>query len=334
MSQFELKSWIRSISLIGLFLLSLTFVFVLLIKIEALTYESSTNASYRAEWDSIRTIIKSGYLDASQKAGIALNRIKEVVREEYQNPQNLTRDLKSLNPSPIRTAFENSTKNLYTFDIQSDANDGFISDDYGVRYDPSGDCASLGQERTWKNEISLHYNQELAGKEIKFILQRPTTNPYTVSNWNGWQFRVSKFGIKFDSLDDDYLQSQFISNKGNYQIFESLEFQYILPVYSDKDLVGIPRILNGTLNYNSNTFLITYGFNLVEIIDGIPQFKNLTTAYIYERSKLDNDHLLFQFVLLSGGVVIIIAFFFTFFLISNTVVQDREEGSAEGKSRN
>lgn len=334
MSQFELKSWIRSISLISLFLLSLTFVFVLLIKIEALTYESSTNASYRAEWDSIRTIIKSGYIDASQKANMTLNRIKEVVREDYPDPKTLAQDLKSVNPSAIRTAFENSTKDLYTFDIKSDANDGFISDDYGVRYDPSGDCASLGQERTWKNEINLHYNQELADKEIQFIKHRPTTNPYTLSNWNGWQFRVSKFGIKFNSLDDEYLQSQFISNRGNYKIFESLEFQYVLPVYSNKDLVGIPRILNGTLNSSSSTFLITYGFNLVEIIDGTPQFKNLTTSYVYERSKLDNDHLLFQFVLLFGGVVIVIAFFFTFFLISNTVVQDREENKVEEKSRN
>ena len=161
------------------------------------------------------------------------------------------------------------------FHIESDSNDMFVASKIGIVSDKSEDCSTFGITRTYKDEISMHYNKSLAKKAIDSLIVGNETDVF-------WRFRntMSK------GQNDTNIKEMDINMVLKLPLEELKDYEFLTYTYIDKynDILGVTDVNAIGQKQDSKKLIVVQGFNLYDHIKA-----NYSSSYKYIDSVMNNQ---------------------------------------------
>jgi len=211
-----------------------------------------------SEWIFLWGKIEQLRTQALDRAKFLSREIETLVNFAYKgNMINVGRDLSFLDSK------DNKLINLINFIISksfmnlddSDSDDPFVVSDNGILSDFSIDCSSVSRSRSFEEEVSLHWNKELAHYAISRILSSDES-PFCT----GWQFTKPKdTDHTFRSFNEKALKDLYF--RFGIEALSSFEFLEYVRMNEKRDLAGRPYSTGKMKNGDSVKLIIVQGFN-------------------------------------------------------------------------
>ena len=173
-----------------------------------------------------------------------------VFAREYDNPSEDTVLI-----STINNVINDSRKKNRYFHIENDANDVFVLSKNGVVFDKSETRSHLNGNRSYEEEISKHFNKELAEQSINGILLNNRDDVF-------WRLKNSTFS------NDVGLKQMDINEVLSLPLDKLKDYEFLSVAYIDKygDILGVDDVSAVGVKQDSRKLMIVQGFNLYEHI--------------------------------------------------------------------
>lgn len=225
-------------------------------------YEDQLSKLKEAEWFFVEDLIYENYDKAKLVGGGIVSNITHNLSTAYNNKYDkLAYDISYLNPeSDFSKIVANEVNKKYLNGIENDNNDPFVASKTGVLGDFSHNCSYETAQRSWEQEIELHWNKELGSKAIKSIVSQNGKYAF-------WEFLepASQSHKVVTTMELNEIKKVFLHE--GYRGIEGYEF--LQPVYiTDKgDILGTKDISNIGVKQETYKLIIVQGFNVVDIIN-------------------------------------------------------------------
>lgn len=226
------------------------------------------------EWTIISKYIDKSVDEAHHMNSTNVKYVQRKVNQKYDDNYNsIEQDLKSINTiNPLTNILANSIEEDFIFGLDEqhvkDNNDPFYMNWSQILVDLSINCsAEFGVSRTIAQEISMHFNEELAKQSIDDI--RDERVDYTVWHYldvnSELPFYKEVKNLKY--VDEQVLRDLFFQYNGDYRVLEGFEFLVPEYIYREVDLAGNPAVVvTGHENENYRLILVQ-GFNIIDVLE-------------------------------------------------------------------
>ena len=228
--------------------------------------------------------------------------------KEYDSPNKNTILIKTID----NVINDTRKKNRY-FHIENDANDIFVLSKNGVVFDKSQTRSHVHGNRGYDEEITKHFNKELAEQAINGILLNNKDDIF-------WRLKNTAFN------KDIGLQQMDIERALSLPLDEIKDYEFLSVAYIDKygDILGVDDVSAVGAKQDSRKLMIVQGFNLYEHIQ-----RDFKDSYI----QIEKNHKL-QIALIEESrlrivqkliatVALIIISFFSMAVIQNHLIKER-----------
>src|SRR5574343_1782071 len=170
--------------------------------------------------------------------------------KEYDNPHE-----NSILTKTIDDVVNDSRKKNRYFHIENDANDIFVLSKNGVVFDKSETRSHLNGNRSYEEEITKHFNKDLAEQSINGILLNNRDDIF-------WRLKNTTFN---NSLG---LTRMDINKLLSLSLEELKDYEFLSVAYIDKygDILGVDDVSAVGVKQDSRKLMIVQGFNLYEHI--------------------------------------------------------------------
>jgi hypothetical protein len=314
-----ISSVIVSVLLLGIYQITIYSVNVEVKQNEATRMQHNIDIS----WKIVESVINDSIIKSQQtlKEQISVSIVNDInktygndktkLQKDFENLSNLTYD------SPVIHILANNIRGKYFDNIHTDGNDMFIlMKKFGIISDLSISTSS-GVPRTIENEISRHYNKELATQAFDTLTQQDYQQRYIF--WQWYKPDIKYDTKKITSMDITELERIFKDSKGDTESLKTYEFLVPEYIFMDKDILGNPLVNDRGIRQSIYQFIVVQRFNVYEVIQN-DTFKK----YMFEIMADNNQSkkiVLLSFIQQILSVITLI--FILFVLISATKIKER-----------
>lgn len=225
-------------------------------------YQNQVAQVDNAEWIFVESVIMENYDKSKLFGGEMANNITRNVLLSYSgNNEKLVYDIS--NPSTdsvFSKIIATEVTGKYLNGIQNDNNDPFVATKTGVIGDFSLNCSYEASHRNWELEIPMHWNQPLAAKAIKNIVNQ--TGSYIF-----WEFLEPKDPNHLVINDMELSEVRKVFLAEGYKGIKSYEFLQPVYITENGDILGNKDVSNIGTRQSTYKVIIVQGFNVADIIE-------------------------------------------------------------------
>lgn len=182
-----------------------------------------------------KQILKTSYKTIKRESKDKVERIAADLRAELNNKYKDTPEQFSIDyhaPSEDSELIKVIDKAIHSpenrfLHVESDANDMFVTSMEGIISDKSEDCSVFGITRNFEQEISMHYDKNLAKQALDSLIKGDNSNIF-------WRFKKTpssdKTNLKYMDIND-FFKLPYESMK---------DYEFLTVAYIDKygDILG------------------------------------------------------------------------------------------------
>lgn len=206
--------------------------------------------------------------------------IQGIEKEYRDNPQQLEKDLKTLNESSkLMKIIGESVQGKYFMNIQNSNNSIWVNTENEVITSQSIDRCVEDRTRQFDQEYPVHFNPTLAELAVSNIVNQ--TNSYVFYHYNKvdqdkpWYTDIKNL----NKMDVKEVEKIFKKYKGDINVLEGFEWISTSYIYETKDLLG-KSIINYR-GYKQDTYqiMVNSNFNIIDVINSNTTYSNTIKTY-------------------------------------------------------